>query len=297
MKKKCKIFILAMLFFAAIFFLVLFLKENTLAVLTPKGMIALKEKRLLTIATVLMLIIVVPVFILATVISWRYREGNDKAKYSPKWDKSHLAESIWWGFPFVIVAILAVFTWKGCHELDPFKPITSDKKPLTVQVVALQWKWLFIYPEQGVASVNFVQFPEKRPINFEITSDAPMNSFWIPQLGGQIYAMAGMNSKLHLIADEVGIYRGASSNISGNGFAGMVFTAKSTTEEDFEDWVASVKALSNEMNWDVYKELVKPSEYVPVELFSLKDEGLYDQIIMQYMAPSKAQEEMGCLGN
>jgi cytochrome o ubiquinol oxidase subunit II len=296
MKKKCKIFILGMLFLAALFFLVLFLKENTLAVLSPKGMIAVKEKRLLIIATVLMLIIVVPVFILTTVIAWWYRASNKKAKYSPKWDKSHAAECIWWGFPFVIVFVLAIFTWKGCHELDPFKPIPGDKR-IRVQAVALQWKWLFIYPDHGVASLNFLQFPEKTPIDFEITGDAPMNSFWIPQLGGQIYAMAGMSSQLHLIADEVGEYRGASSNISGNGFAGMVFTAKASTEKEFNDWVSSVKRSSNKLDWKEYRELVKPTEYVPVELYSLKDPGLYDQIIMQYKAPTKTQEEIGCLEN
>ena len=166
-----------------------------------------------------------------------------KAKHAPDWEHNYIAEYCWWGVPIVIIVILAVTTWKSSHDLNPFKPIESEKKPLAIQVVALHWKWLFIYPEQGIATVNFVQFPEKTPINFEITSDAPMNSFWIPQLGGQIYAMPAMRSKLHLIANEIGSFRGVSANISGKGFAGMTFTAKSSSEEDFDAWVQSGKTI------------------------------------------------------
>ena len=197
-----------------------------MAVLDPKGFIAFEERDLLYITALLMLTVVVPVLVLAVVICWKYRAGNKKAKYEPEWDKSWALELVWWGFPCIIVALLSVLTVKSCLDLDPFKPLESDVKPLKIQVVALQWKWLFIYPEQKIATINFVQFPEKTPINFELTADAPMNSFWIPQLGGQIYAMPGMSTKLHLIANEAGSYRGSSSNISGNGFAGMIFTAK-----------------------------------------------------------------------
>ncbi len=151
--------------------------------------------------------------------------------------------------------------------------------------MALQWKWLFIYPEQKMATINFVQFPEKTPINFDITADAPMNSFWIPQLGGQIYAMPGMNAKLHLIADEVGSYRGSSSNISGNGFAGMIFTAKASTQAEFNAWVRSVQRDSQVLTLDLYEKLALPTEYDPVSLYSLKDEALYESILLKYMKP------------
>ena len=156
-----------------------------------------------------------------------------------------------------------------------------------IQVVALNWKWLFLYPEYGIATVNFVQFPENTPINFEITSDAPMNSFWIPQLGGQIYAMPAMRSKLHLIASEVGSFRGVSANISGRGFSGMNFTAKSSSEEDFNQWVKWVKKSPKRLDMDAYDQLLKPSEYHPVEYFLLMQGDLFDRILMKYMSPSQ----------
>jgi cytochrome o ubiquinol oxidase subunit 2 len=232
-----------------------------------------------------MLTVVVPVLVLTVVICCKYRAGNKKAKYHPEWDNSWALELVWWGFPCVIVALLSVLTFKSCLDLDPFKPLVSDVKPLRIQVVALQWKWLFIYPEQKIATINFVQFPEKTPINFDITADAPMNSFWIPQLGGQIYAMPGMNTKLHLIADEAGSYRGSSSNISGNGFAGMIFTAKASSEAEFNAWARSVRKDSKDLTLDLYDKIALPTEYDPVSFYSLKDEALYDSIIMKYMMP------------
>ena len=253
------------------------------AVMNPKGMIAEKQRDLIVISTILMLIVVIPVFLLAIGISWRYR-ANNKAKYTPDWDYNLLAELIWWGLPCLIVFALSVIVWKSSHDLDPFKPLDSNVKPIKIQVVALQWKWLFIYPEEGIASVNLVQFPEKTPINFEITADAPMNSFWIPQLGGQIYAMQGMNAKLHLIADEIGSYRGSSANLSGVGFAGMRFEAVSTTQDGFDQWVASAKQSSN-LGMGEYTELAKPSENNRVEIYSLTDTDLFNQIIMKYMVP------------
>jgi len=255
------------------------------AVMNPKGMIAEKQRDLIVVSTVLMLLVVVPVFLLAVAISWRYR-ASSKAKYMPDWDYNLVAELVWWGLPCVIVFILSVMVWTSSHSLDPFKPLDSSVKPIRIQVVALQWKWLFIYPEQGVASVNLVRFPEKTPINFEITADAPMNSFWIPQLGGQIYAMQGMTAKLHLIADEIGTYRGSSANLSGNGFAGMSFDAVSSTPDDFDVWVNSAKH-SSKLGLTEYNALAKPSEYNQVETYSLTDTDLFNQIVMKYMMPQE----------
>jgi cytochrome o ubiquinol oxidase subunit 2 len=268
----------------------LFIYSDGVSVLSPQGMIGEKQRDLLMLSTYIMLFVVVPVFILTFFICWKYRASNKKATFNPDWDHSHIAEAIWWGFPLVIIIILSVITWKACHELDPSKPLVSDTKPLKVQVVALQWKWLFIYPEQGIATVNFLEFPEKTPIEFEITSDAPMNSFWIPDLGGQIYAMAGMRSKLHLIANAEGTYRGFSSNISGKGFSGMTFMAKSTTRDEFDQWVASVKQAPG-LSFEVYDQLAKPSEYNSPANYSLSEPGLFNWIIMKYMMPMP--ERMG----
>jgi cytochrome o ubiquinol oxidase subunit 2 len=171
--------------------------------------------------------------------------------------------------------------------LDPFRPLASKKKPITIQAVALQWKWLFIYPEQKIATVNFVQFPVNHPVKFEITADAPMNSFWIPRLGGQVYAMSGMRSLLYLSADSMDEFRGSSANISGKGFSGMTFTAKSSSAEDFEKWVDSVRAAEVDLNRESYSALAAPSEYNPAAFYRLEKEGLFDWIVMKYMKPGQ----------
>lgn len=285
MKKTFKIILVTLLCVGAIALSVLYISSNNIAVLEPKGMIADKERELIITASLLMLIVVVPVFIMTWAFAWRYRESNVKSKHAPDWEHNYIAEYCCWGIPIVIIVILAVTTWKSSHDLNPFTPIETGKKPLTIQVVALDWKWLFIYPEQRIATVNFVQFPEKTPLNFVITSDAPMNSFWIPQLGGQIYAMPAMRSKLHLIANEIGSFRGVSANISGKGFAGMTFTAQSSSDSDFNLWVLSVKQSSKQLSMDTYDQLAEPSEYHPVEYYRLVQEDLFDRILMNYMAP------------
>ncbi|MBI2743271.1 MAG: ubiquinol oxidase subunit II [Chlamydiales bacterium] len=283
MQKKFKFTLLLVFVVGSLLWGMWLLYESKLAVLDPKGAIADAERSLFFTATWLMLIVVIPVFVLTIYIIWKYRASNKKATYSPDWDKSHLIESIWWGVPLVIVIALGVITWKSCIELDPFRPLVHENKPLRIQVVALQWKWLFIYPDQNIATVNFVHFPEKTPLNFEITADAPMNSFWIPQLGSQIYAMPGMDSRLHLIASEPGTFRGSSANLSGRGFAGMTFTAKASTQEEFDQWVASAKASQKVLTFDEYTQLVEPSENNPVASYSLKEEDLYQRIIMKYV--------------
>ena len=254
------------------------------AVLDPKGWIGEKERDLLVISTWLMLIVVIPVLLMTIGITWKYRASNKEAKYSPDWDKSHLAEAVWWGLPFVIIIALSVLTWKSSHDLDPFKPLDSNQKPLKIQVVALQWKWLFLYPEQGIASVNFLQIPEKTPIYFEISADAPMNSFWIPRLGGQIYAMPGMRSKLHLIAQETGDFRGSSANLSGDGFAHMHFVTRASSKEAFDQWVETVRS-SPGLDWNHYTELAKPSVLQTPSQFRLAEENLFERIIMKFMMP------------
>ncbi len=283
-KKLFKIILIVSCCLTALALSVFYIREHTIDVLEPSGMIAARESGLIHTASLLMLIVVIPVFVFAIFFAWKYRASN-KSRHDPDWEHNYIAEYCWWGVPIVIISILAVTTWKSSHELNPFKPLVTGTKPIPIQVVALEWKWLFIYPEQGIATVNFVQFPEKTPLNFAITSDAPMNSFWIPALGGQIYAMPAMRSKLHLIADETGSWRGMSANISGKGFSGMNFIAKASTEEEFEEWVQEVKASSHLLTLEEYKELMEPSEYHPVEYYQLVETDLFDRILMKYMMP------------
>jgi cytochrome o ubiquinol oxidase subunit 2 len=284
MKRKFKIILIALLFCAVVALIALYMGSHNIPVLDPQGMIAGEQRKLLLTASWLMLIIVIPVFILMGVFAWKYREGNRKAKYTPNWDHHHVLELVCWGIPFLIVVALSVLTWTSTHALNPFKPIVGEQKPITIQVVALQWKWLFIYPEQGIATVNFVQFPEKTPIAFEITADAPMNSFWIPALGGQIYAMPAMRTELHLMASEVGTYRGCSANISGTGFAGMHFKAQSCTEGDFKAWIKAVKGSSSSLGLSGYEALAKPSEDNPVTSYVLGQSDLFNQVLMKGMS-------------
>ncbi len=295
MNRKIKIGLLVLLFVVLAFGATLLLQGINVEVLNPKGWVGAKQRDLLVWSTYLMLLIVIPVFVLTLYIVTKYKKGRG-TKYEPNWDYSLLAESLWWGLPFVIVTILSVWTWTSSHQLDPFKPLSkevSNVKPIRIQVVALQWKWLFIYPEEKIAVVNFVQFPEKTPVNFEITSDAPMNSFWIPQLGGQVYAMSGMTSKLHLIADETGNYAGSSANISGDGFAGMTFVAKSSTEADFEAWVAEARQSPTVLTEAEYSKLLVPSKYNRVAYYTLGNENLFEHIVMKYMAPMPGKMEGG----
>lgn len=289
MNKKYLFSLYALLFTATASLGLVFLFRDQIALLNPKGLIAEKQSHLMLISTLLMLIVVIPVFLLTLYISIKYRAGNKKASYTPEWDHSYLAESVWWGFPCVIIAILSFIAWKSSHELDPYKPLESNKKPLTIQVVALQWKWLFLYPEQKIAALNFIQFPKDTPINFEITSDAPMNSFWIPELGGQIYAMPGMKTKLHLIADTVGEFRGSSANLSGEGFSSMVFVAKASTEEDFESWLKNIDA-SQILDVSEYNELAKPSVNTPKSFYKLNNDTLFNWIVMKPMREEPLHE-------
>ncbi len=286
---KNKIFFTVAFFVGLVSLLFIFLHSHSLAILDPKGIIASQQRDLLVFATILSLFVIIPVFIMTALIAWRYRETNTNAKYTPNWDHNLIAETIWWGIPIAIILVLSVITWQTTHKLDPFRPIESDKKPITIQVVALQWKWLFIYPEEDIATVNYLQIPVNRPVNFEITSDAPMNSFWIPQLGGQIYAMAGMKTKLHLMATETGSFNGSSANISGEGFAGMHFVTDSTTEANFNDWLLQAKQSTNALTQSNYNSLAKPSTNNNVVYYSDVDPELYDTIVMKYMMPMATQ--------
>jgi cytochrome o ubiquinol oxidase subunit II len=266
------------------------LQGTNFDVLNSQGEIADKQRALIDFTILLSFFVVVPVFVLLFGIAWRFRAGNTKAKYRPNWDGNKLLETIWWVLPSAIIVVLSVVIWTSSHELDPYRPLDSDKKPVVVQVIALQWKWLFLYPEQGIATVNQLNFPVNTPVNFTITADAPMNSFWIPSLGGQVYAMSGMSTKLHLKADNIGSYNGSSANISGEGFAGMKFVAKATSQADFDKWVVATKQHSVVLDDQRYEQLVQPSKDSPVTTYVLNETGLYDKIVKKYMEHSTQTE-------
>ena len=248
----------------------------------PKGPIGDTERLVIIVSFVLMLIVVIPVFIMAIWFPWKYRAANTKAPYDPKWSHSVKIESVVWLVPAVIVTILGIIVWKTTHQLDPHKPIETGVKPIIIEAVSLDWKWLFIYPEQQIATVNQIVFPANVPLSFRITSASVMTSFFIPQLGSQIYAMAGMQTQLHLLADEPGTYTGQNQQLSGEGYADMNFKALAVSREEFESWVNEVRQSTEKLDIARYQELEQPSVDDPVAHFSAVKPDLFKQIIGKY---------------
>ncbi len=256
-----------------------------MAVLNPAGPIALGERSVILATLALCAVIVVPVFFLLFLFAWKYRAGSETSRQShhPRWDHySAFSEILWWLPPLVIVFFLSVIMWHSTHALDPYAPLPGEA--LQVEVVALDWKWLFIYPQEGIATVNMLEIPENVPVHFELTADAPMNSFWIPSLGGQIMVMPGMTTQLSLEASRAGDFNGLSGNISGQGFAGMAFTVHSVSQGDFNMWVRSLQSSSIPLSPDSYRTLAAPSTYNPVVYYYPVDGDLFDGITMQYMS-------------
>lgn len=259
---------------------------KNMGILDPKGIMAVQEKQLIIIAVLLMLIVVIPVYILTIHFTWKYRDTNpEKATYRPTEDHNSLEEFIWWAIPCVIVVVLGSITWTSTHKLDPYRPLESDVAPITIQVVALNWKWLFIYPDQGIATLGYVVFPENTPVNFHITADAPMNSFWIPQLAGQVYAMAGMDTQLHVMSDTVGTYRGVSANFSGDGFTEMKFEAKVVARDEWNRFSESTRDDVRVLSQGEYEKLALPSHKDTPHAYGSVSMSLYNDIIMKYMMP------------
>jgi cytochrome o ubiquinol oxidase subunit 2 len=249
----------------------------------PKGDIGAQERTLILLALGLMLLVVIPVIVLTLVFAWRYRASNTKAKYSPKWAHSNTLEAVVWTIPCIIVAFLATLIWRTTHSLDPYRPLEAGTAPVRVEVVALNWKWLFIYPDYGIASVNRLEIPVNTPIDFKLTSESIMNSFFIPQLGSQIYAMAGMQTQLHLIANNPGTYAGLSSAFSGPGFSDMHFGAVAASRQEFDEWVRKAKASPLSLDKAAYKSLAQPSIKNPVADYTNVAPGLFEGIVNQYM--------------
>ncbi len=263
-------------------------------VLNPSGDVAAQQARLVVQSTLLMLLIIVPVIVLTLLFAWRYRQSNRAATYKPDWDHSIQLELVIWAAPLLIIIALGALTWISTHTLDPYRPlrrldaqrpVPATVEPLTVEVVALDWKWLFIYPAQGIAVVNELAAPVDVPIRFRITASSVMNSFFVPALAGQIYAMPGMETTLHAVINRPGEFEGFSANYSGAGFSHMRFRFHGLQREDFDRWVESAKAAGNELGRDGYLQLERPSEREPIRRFGTVTKGLYDLVVNRCVAP------------
>ena len=268
--------------------LLLALSGCDLVVMSPSGDIAMQQRDLIIVSTVLMLLIIIPVICLTLYFAWHYRRSNTDAKYDPEWHHSTRLEVVIWSAPLAIIIALGAVTWISTHKLDPYRPldridaarpVTAETKPITIEVVALDWKWLFLYPEQGIATVNEIAAPIDTPIEFKITGASVMNSFYIPALAGQIYAMPGMQTKLHAVMNKEGVYEGFSANYSGDGFSGMRFKFHGLSNDGFNEWVQRVKGQGTALNRDAYLKLEQPSSRVPVTYYANVENGLYDAIL------------------
>ena len=267
-----------------------------MVVLDPAGDVARQQGNLVVASTLLMLLIIVPVMALTVLFAWRYRATNEEARYEPDWDHSTSLELVIWSAPLLIIICLGALTWVGTHLLDPYRPlartgpgqpVAANVKPLEVQVVALDWKWLFIYPEQGIATVNEMAAPLGRPVRFRISSSTVMNSFYIPALAGQIYAMPGMETPLNAVFDRKGDYRGFSANYSGHGFPKMRFNARSMDQAGFDAWVAEAKKAGGNLDRATYLQLERPTEGEPVRRFAAVETGLFDAVTGMCVEPGK----------
>lgn len=280
--------VVAVAIVAVLFFVT---EGRDMPVLNPSGTIADQQFVLIMITVVLGVFVVIPVFILLFVIAWKYRATNKTAKYEPELDGNRGLEALWWGIPLVIIFLLAIITWVSTHALDPYKKLESEVTPVKVQVVSLDWKWLFIYPDYNVATLNYMNMPKDTPIELTLTSDAPMNSFWVPALAGQVYTMTGMSTKLHFMSDSVGTFNGASANISGEGYADMSFKVYSQNETDFEAWMRKATQSPDILNDSRYKELATRGIDTSEKTFTLESAGLYHSIVMKYMHPTPQTNE------
>jgi len=259
-----------------------------LVVMAPSGDIAAQQRDLIVISTILMLIIIVPVIAMTFWFAWHYRQSNTSAKYDPEWHHSTGLEVVIWSAPLAIIIALGAITWVSTHKLDPYRPldrldaerpVTAEMKPLNVEVVALDWKWLFFYPDYGIATVNEMAAPVDVPINFKLTASSVMNSFYVPALAGMIYTMPGMQTKLHAVINKPGVYDGLSSNYSGDGFSHMRFKFHGLDQAGFDAWVAQVKQKGTMLNRDAYLKLEKPSAKEPVRYYAGVEDGLYQAVL------------------
>jgi cytochrome o ubiquinol oxidase subunit 2 len=250
-------------------------------VLDPHGPIAAAERTILLDATVIMLAVIVPVIVLTLAFAWWFRAGNPWARRDPEWAYSGAVEVTVWSIPALVILFLGGICWIGSHELDPARPLPAKSPPLTVQVVSLDWKWLFVYPDLGVASVNRLVIPAGAPLRLRLTSATVMNSFFVPQLGSQIYTMGGMVTTLHLRADEPGTYRGLSANFSGDGFSDMRFDAVALPPAQFDQWLATVRRGADVLDAAHYAALARRGIAASPASYARGAPGLFDAIVAE----------------
>lgn len=254
-------------------------------VLDPRGPVAANEYQLLQNATVIMLAVIVPVIVMTLAFAWWFRSGNRRARRLPDWDYAGPLEVVTWMVPLLVILFLGGMAWIASHELDPAKPLPSNMPPLEIEVVSLDWKWLFIYPGANVAAVNHLVVPAGRPLRLRLTSGSVMNSFFVPQLGSQIYTMAGMTTTLHLQADRPGTFAGMSAQFSGDGFSDMRFTVDAVAARDFASWLAHTRASGARLDNDSYAILAQPGTSAPGD-FHLASPQLFDQVLAASAAHS-----------
>jgi cytochrome o ubiquinol oxidase subunit II len=264
-------------------------------ILDPQGPIGSAQLLLLVNATEIMLVVVVPVILATLGFAWWYRSSNPRAGRSEELAYEGRIDFVVWSIPALVVILLGGVNWISSHELDPREPIAANGKPLKVDVVSLDWKWLFIYPDQGIAALNQLVIPAGTPITFRLTSATVMNSFFVPQLGSQIYTMPGMATHLNLLAERPGEYPGISANFSGDGFADMRFTVKALPAADFDGWVAQVRGSGSGLDIPGYAALAKPSQAVPPTTFRTVDPKLFERIVDQTVLGSEKVGTTGAL--
>lgn len=291
--------VLATVFCIGLFALITYLSiGRTFALFETAGSIATKERDLLIKTTLLISTIIVPVFFMTFFFAWKYRAENTTATYTPEWAHGKYDELIWWAIPAEIILLLSVITWKSTHDLDPYKPLPeTHARPVRIQAIALDWKWLFIYPDEHVATVNMLKIPIGTPIDMSITADAPMNSLWIPELAGQIYAMPGMTTKLHFDALREGIFRGRAANFSGPGFSDMTFTVEAKDFYGYKEWVASARTQANTLNKESYTALIAPSKFKEPMTYGTVEGDIFNIAINRYMVSPKKINSRGEAGN
>jgi cytochrome o ubiquinol oxidase subunit 2 len=276
--------------------LAILLSGCKLVVMSPSGDVALQQRDLIVASTLLMLLIIVPVMALTVFFAWRYRQSNPNATYDPDWHHSTRLEVVIWAAPLAIVIVLGAMTWVSTHLLDPYRPldridatrtVPEGTEPLLVEVVALDWKWLFIYPELGIATVNELAAPVDRPITFHITASSVMNSLSIPALAGQVYAMPGMQTKLHAVINHPGVYDGLSANYSGAGFSDMRFKFHGVSPAEFDQWVGQARASGNTLGRPEYTELERPSSRVAVRRYATVAPDLFHAVLNRCVDSTK----------
>ena len=256
-------------------------------ILDPKGQVGVDEKNLIILCTILMLLVVIPVIVLTLYFAWKYRASRDFEIYTPKWAHSTKIEAVVWSVPILIIIALGVITWRSTHALDPYAPLEGKGEHLTVEVVSLNWKWLFIYPGKHIATLNYLEIPVNKQIEFQITSDAPMNAFFIPQLASQIYAMAGMRTRLHAIANKTGVLTGFSANFSGPGFADMNYKVYVVSKSKFNSWANTMAQGHNPLNINAYAKIAAPNVHAAPVTYSSVHPHLFNMIMNQFTVPHK----------